>query len=385
VTWDLHPTNVNTGLPLEGVRVLDLSRVLAGPLCAMVVGDLGADVIKVESPEGDPVRALAPPYFGNDATYYLSVNRHRRNVVANLRNEEDFRRVGELVKRADAVIENFLPRQYRSLGIERLRALNPECVWVSITPASEGGPVADQPSFDALAQARSGLMGVTGEADGDATKVGAPVADVITGLYAAVGLLSGLFARTQGAGGHRYEAPLLESTMSALINQAQGFLSTGQNPQRLGNDHPSIAPYGPVATADGSILVAVGTDPQYQSLVNALGESELLAHPEWLVNVARVESRAALGAVLSRVFSTKTTEEWLTVLERAGVPCAPILDVAGAFSQRQITHGDFVGVMDTPSGESRVTRTPLRLDGRRPPIRRGPRALGEDTNELFVD
>src|SRR5208282_4102793 len=156
MTWTLDPANVGTGLPLEGVRVLDLSRVLAGPLCAMVVGDLGADVIKVEGPEGDPVRALAPPRFGDDATYYLAVNRHRRNVVADLRDPKDFDRVAELVRLADAVVENYLPSQVTALGIDRLRTLNPECVWVSITPATVGGPVADQPSFDLLAQARSG-------------------------------------------------------------------------------------------------------------------------------------------------------------------------------------------------------------------------------------
>jgi crotonobetainyl-CoA:carnitine CoA-transferase CaiB-like acyl-CoA transferase len=383
VTWDIDSTNVGTGLPLEGVRVLDLSRVLAGPLCAMVVGDLGADVIKVESLEGDPVRGLAPPYFGSDATYYLSVNRHRRNVVADLRNEEDFRRVGELVKLADAVVENYLPRQYDSLEIEKLRALNPDCVWVSITPASEGGPLADQPSFDLLAQARSGLMGVTGESDGVPSKVGAPVADVVTGLYAAVGLLSGLFARTKGRAGQRYEAPLLESAMSALINQAQSYLSTGENPQRLGNDHPSIAPYGPVKSADGHVLLAVGTDAQYRALVSVLDDLELSERKEWLENGSRVESRVQLGDVLQRIFVTQSTAGWLTVLEEARVPCAPILDVAGAFTQEQITQGDFVGDMATPSGATRAMKSPLRIDGHRPPIRRGPRALGQDTDEVL--
>jgi len=385
VTWDLDPTNVGTGLPLEGVRVLDLSRVLAGPLCAMVVGDLGADVIKVEGPDGDPVRSMSPPSFAGDATYYLSVNRHRRNVVADLRNEEDFRRVGELVKVADAVIENYLPRQYENLGIERLRALNPECVWVSITPASKGGPLANLPSFDLLAQARSGLMGVTGDAEGVPSKVGAPIADVVTGLYGAIGLISGLYARAKGRPGGHYEAPLLESAMSALINQAQGFLSTGVNPERLGNDHPSIAPYGPVRTADGYLLLAIGTDAQYDSLVRILGDARLSAKHEWATNAARVAARAALGQILSESFARETTDEWLSRLEAAGVPSAPILDVEGAFAQDQVTLGDFVGVMSTSGGDTRAMKTPLRLDGQRPGIRRGPRALGEDTDELLRD
>jgi len=382
VTWDLDPTNIGTGLPLEGVRVLDLSRVLAGPLCAMVVGDLGADVIKVEGPDGDPVRAMAPPSFAGDATYYLSVNRHRRNVVADLRDPEDFRLVGELVKMADAVIENYLPRQYDALGIERLRALNPGCVWVSITPASKGGPLANLPSFDLLAQARSGLMGVTGDAGGTPSKVGAPIADVVTGLYGAIGLVSGLFARAQGRGGGHYEAPLLECAMSALVNQAQGFLSTGVNPERLGNDHPSIFPYGPVKTADGYLLLAVGTDAQWESLVRVLGDARLVEH-EWTTNAGRVATRDALGEILTENFMRLSTDEWLSRLATAGVPSAPILDVKGAFGQDQVTGGDFVGTMSTPGGETRAMKTPLRVDGQRPGIRRGPRALGEDSEELL--
>jgi crotonobetainyl-CoA:carnitine CoA-transferase CaiB-like acyl-CoA transferase len=383
--WRLDPTNVGTGLPLEGVRVLDLSRVLAGPLCAMVAGDLGADVIKVEGPGGDPVRSLAPPRFGNDATYYLAVNRHRRNVVADLRNPEDFVRVTELVRLADAVVENYLPSQFRSLGIDRLRTANPDCVWVSITPATVGGPVADQPSFDLLAQARSGIMGVTGEPDGPPTKVGAPIADVVTGLYGAIGLLAGLFARLQGRPGRHFEAPMLESTMSALVNQAQGYLAGGVNPTRLGNDHPSITPYGPVTTADGFIVLAIGTDQQFARLVEVLDDAELADRTSWSDNAARVQHRDELRGELNRIFVTRSTEEWLGVLARSGVPHAPILDVAGAFDQEQIRDGDFVGLMSTPGGEVSTMRSPLVIDGARPTVRRGPRKMGEDSVEIFGD
>jgi crotonobetainyl-CoA:carnitine CoA-transferase CaiB-like acyl-CoA transferase len=385
MTWDLDPTNVGTGLPLEGVRVLDLSRVLAGPLCAMIAGDLGADVIKVEAPGGDPVRSLAPPRFGDDATYYLAVNRHRRNVVADLREARDFERVAALVRLADAVVENYLPSQFSSLGIDRLRAANPECVWVSITPASLGGPVADQPSFDLLAQARSGIMGVTGEPDDDPTKVGAPIADFVTGLYGAVGLLAGLYARLAGRPGRHFEAPMLESTMSALVNQAQGYLATNVNPTRLGNDHPSITPYGPVTTSDGFILLAVGTDAQFVRLVEVLGDAELSAHRSWSQNARRVMERDELRSELNRIFSAHSTDDWLQTLATSGVPHAPILDVAGAFDQAQIRNGDFVGTMATPAGEVATMRTPLVIDGARPRVRRGPRRLGEDTDDIFGD
>jgi len=385
MNWPIDPTNVGTGLPLEGVRVLDLSRVLAGPLCAMIAGDLGADVIKVEAPGGDPVRSLAPPRFGDDATYYLAVNRHRRNVVADLRNPRDFERVADLVRLADAVVENYLPNQFRSLGIDRLRTTNPDCVWVSITPATIGGPVADQPSFDLLAQARSGIMGVTGETDGPPTKVGAPIADVVTGLYGAIGLLAGLFARLQGRPGRHFEAPMLESTMSALVNQAQGYLAVGANPARLGNDHPSITPYGPVTTADGFILLAVGTDQQFARLVDVLDDTEFSSRTSWSDNAARVRHRDELRDELNRIFVTRSTDDWLGVLGRSGVPHAPILDVARAFDQEQIRGGDFVGRMDTPGGEVSTMRTPLVIDGARPKVRRGPRRMGEDSVEIFGD
>jgi crotonobetainyl-CoA:carnitine CoA-transferase CaiB-like acyl-CoA transferase len=383
MTWTLDPTNVGTGLPLEGLRVLDFSRVLAGPLCTMIVGDLGADVIKVESPAGDPVRSLAPPQFGDDATYYLAVNRHRRNVVADLRDAKDFAAVAELVQLADAVVENFLPSQILALGVERLRALNPECVWVSVTPATTGGPLADQPSFDLLAQARSGLMGVTGEPDGPPGKVGAPLADVVTGLYAAVALLSGLYAKSRGRAGRHFEVPLLESTMSALINQAQGYLSTNVNPPRLGNDHPSIAPYGPVTTADGFLLLAVGTDAQFAKLVDLLSDPMLIENAQWHSNAGRVANRDELLASLNRVFVAHDTAYWTAKLADSGVPHAPILGVAQAFAQEQIVNGDFVGTMSAPAGQTRAMRTPLRIDGQRPTIRRGPRALGQDTNDVF--
>ena len=384
MVWDIDPSNRGTGLPLEGVRVLDLSRVLAGPLCAMIAGDLGADVIKVESPDGDPVRSLAPPRFGADATYYLAVNRHRRNVVADLRKAADFEHVAKLVEVADVVVENYLTSQVRSLNIDGLRARNPECVWISITPATSGGPLADLPSFDLLAQARSGLMGVTGESDGPPTKVGSPLADVVTGLYGAIAMLAGLYARSLNRPGRHFEAPLLESTMSALVNQAQGFLATGVNPRRLGNDHPSIAPYGPVTTSDGLLLLAVGTDQQFARLVTVLGDERLSLDP-WASNDERVAGRDILRSVLNEIFVERSSAHWLGVLEGSDVPYAPVLDVAGAFAQEQIREGDFVGEMSSPAGPLTTMRTPLLIDGVRPSIRGGPRRQGEDTESIFDD
>jgi len=386
VIWPLDPRNVGTNLPLEGLRVLDFSRVLAGPLIGMIAGDLGADVIKVEGPSGDPVRSMAPPTLHGLATYYIAVNRHRRNVVADLTNDHDRRAIAALIGEADAVIENFLPSQYEALNIGALRALNPDCVWVSVTPASSGTALAAEPSFDLLAQARSGLMGVTGNPESGPTKVGAPLADVVTGLYGTIGLLTGLLAKARQRPGRHFEAPLLESTMSALINQAQGYLSTGVSALLLGNEHPSIHPYGPVTTADGQLLLAIGTDGQFARLVAVVDDDSLTAGAaEWRSNAERVADRENLRSTLNAAFSRATTAQWETRLEGQGIPFAPIASIREAFEQDTIRSGDFVTTMTTPGGQTSVMRSPLRIDGVRPDVRFGPEALGQSTDALLGD
>jgi crotonobetainyl-CoA:carnitine CoA-transferase CaiB-like acyl-CoA transferase len=348
----------------------------------MIAGDLGADVVKVEPPGGDPVRRYAPPSYGSDATYFLAVNRHRRNVVADLRSPIDRTAVERLIGCADAVVDNFLPAQAEELGVAAMRADNPDVVWISVTAASSGGPLADLPSFDLLAQARSGLMGVTGEPSGDPMKVGAPIADVVTGLYGATALLAGLFARTVGRPGRHFEAPLLESAITALVNQAQGYLATGFAAERLGNHHPSIAPYGPVHAADGIVLLAVATESQFARLVELL-EDRRLSDPTFATNDERVRRRDELQRILDAAFAVDTCERWLGRLRAAEIPAAPVLDVAGALAQEQVAGGDLIATCDSPGGPLRVVSTPLRIDGVRPPVRRGPRSLGEDQTELM--
>jgi crotonobetainyl-CoA:carnitine CoA-transferase CaiB-like acyl-CoA transferase len=381
VLWELDESITDHSLPLAGIRILDFSRVLAGPLCAMIAGDLGADVIKVEGPSGDPVRRLAPPVFGEDATYYLAVNRHRRNVVADLSNPEHRVLIETLLSEADGVVENFLPHQAREFGIDEWRAQFPDLVWVTVSPASRGGPLSTLPAFDLLAQAQSGLMGVTGEPDGEPMKAGSPIADVITGLYAAIGLVTGLFARARGKSARHFEAPLLESVMSALVNQAQGFLATGVEPERTGNDHPSIAPYGPVRARDGYVLLTVGTDTQFARLAELLGAREL-DDERFSSNAGRVRHRADIRQILDRYFGVDTVANWLPRLAEAQVPHAPIESVSSAFAQPHIASGTFVGETEAPGGRVRMMRSPLSINGQRPTIRSGPRRLGQDS-ELF--
>ena len=383
--WPDDVASTGTGLPLEGVRILDLSRVLAGPLAAMVLGDLGADIIKVEQPSGDPVRRMGPPSIGETATYYLSVNRNRRSVVADLTSPEGRRLVARLAASADAVVENFLPSQAEALGIVELRDSLPDLVWVTVAPAAFGGPLGDQPAFDLLAQARSGLMGVSGTPESGPMKTGAPVADVVTGLYAAIGLLSGLLELKlrPGSRGRRIEAPLLESTVTLLINQTAGFLGTGAVPRLLGNDHPSIVPYAPYRTADRDILLAVGTEPQWARLVEVLGVPALATDARFARNGERVTHRDELRVELETALGTRSCLEWLEVLSASGVPCAPVNDVPAALSQEQVATGDLLTEVVLEDGSTTgMVLTPLRIDGRRPGVRRRPPGLGEHTDEV---
>jgi crotonobetainyl-CoA:carnitine CoA-transferase CaiB-like acyl-CoA transferase len=382
--WPNDPASLGTGLPLEGVRILDLSRILAGPLCVLVAADLGADVIKVEAPgHGDQVRAFAPPSFGADATYFLSVNRNRRSVALDLGTSEGRTVVESLARCADAVVENFLPHQLEAFALHKLRDELSDVVWVSIRGAASTGPLADAPSFDLLAQARSGLMSVTGTPDGPPLKVGAPVADVITGLYATAALLAGLYARAaKGGAAHRFEVPLLEATITGLVNQAQGYLVTGIDPGRLGNDHPNIAPYEPIDTADGSLVVAVATAAQFVALCGAIGAPELTVDARFATNAARVQHREELRAALVERFASRTTAEWADVLVGVGVPCGPVHTVASALHDPQLRDGGLIAEARTAAGTFEMLRSPIRVDGDWLPIRRPPPGLDDDGDEI---
>jgi crotonobetainyl-CoA:carnitine CoA-transferase CaiB-like acyl-CoA transferase len=382
--WPEDESSLRTGLPLEGVRVLDLSRVLAGPLAAMVVGDLGADVIKVEQPTGDPVRAMGPPWLDGDATYFLAVNRNRRSVIADLTTTEGRELVRRLASSADAVIENFLPSQAESLGVATMRDELSEVVWVTVAPAASGGPLADEPAFDLLAQARSGLMGVSGSEASGPMKAGAPIADVITGLYAAVGLLAGLLDWARAGGpARRIEAPLLESTITALVNQAAGYLATGDAPRLLGNDHPSLAPYGPYSTSDLEILIAAGTESQWQRLVEVLGSPSLAGDERFRTNSERVAHRSELRSELEEQLITADCATWIDRLTAGGVPCAPVNDVPAALQQEQVASGDLIGEVELASGAvTKMVLSPLLVDGRRPGVRLPPPDLGEHTSDI---
>ncbi len=360
--------------PLSGIRVLDLSRVLAGPYCAMVLADLGADVLKVERPgRGDDTRHWGPPFHGDDAAYFFAVNRDRRSLALDLTGAAGRAVVARLVQAADVVVENFLPRHLDALGLTELRD-GATAVWVSVRGAGGDGPDGDQPGYDVMAQARSGLMSVTGTSE--PTKVGVAVADVVTGLYAAVGALAGLLSRTP----LRVEVGLLEAAVSLLVNQASNALVGGAVPSYAGNDHPNIAPYGPVLCRDRPLVLGAGNDAQFHALAGAVG---LVVQAGWETNAGRVADRAALAGALTQVLAAKDAADWVPLLRAAGVPAAPVQDLGQLPRDPQVVATGLLQVLPHPAGAVTLVGSPLRLDGARPRIRHAPPLIGQHTEEIL--
>ena len=314
--------------PLEGVVVADFTRVLAGPYCTMLLADLGATVIKVEGPGGDETRHWRPPAREEESTYYLSINRNKRAIDLDLADPADLEVARALAARADVVFENFRPGGLDRFGLDYglVRMANPAVVYVSITGFGSASAV---PGYDVLAQALSGLMSVTGAADGPPTKAGVAIVDVITGLHAGIGALAALRHRDATGEGQHVEVNLLASALSALVNQSGAFALAGVTPGRLGNDHPSIYPYGPFPTADGDLVIAIGNDGQFRRLCEALG---LELDPRFAQAPDRSARRDELGPVLVEALAARDAKTWFDIFSAHGVPCAPILDIGEAFA-----------------------------------------------------
>ena len=360
--------------PLAGARVLDLSRVLAGPYCCMVLADLGADVVKVERPlVGDDTRHWGPPFHGDDAAYFFAVNRDRRSLALDLATPPGAATVRRLIAEADVVVENFLPRHLVSLGLADLHE-SADAVWVSVRGAGGDGPDGDKPGYDVMAQARGGLMSVTGTTE--PTKVGVAVVDVVAGLYAAIGALAGLVARRP----LRVEIGLLEAAVSTLVNQASNALIGGVVPGPTGNDHPNIVPYGPLPCADTVLVLGAGNDVQFAALCSALG---VAPEPEWATNAGRVDDRLRVLATLGGAARRRSAREWADILAERGVPCAPVQDLGQLPSDPQLVATGQLSTLPHPAGPVTLVGSPFRLDGVRPRPFRAPPLLGEHT-ALFL-
>ncbi len=376
--------------PLDGLRVLDLSRVLAGPLCTMVLGDLGARVIKVERPgTGDDTRTWGPPWAqgpdGREAAYYLCVNRNKHSAAADLKSEEGRALVRRLAREADVVVENFAPGMLDAwgLGYADLSRDNPGLVFCTITGYGSDGPEAGRPGYDFAVQARTGWMAVTGDPDGAPTKAGVAIVDVLTGQNAAVAILAALRERERSGQGQRVEVALFDSALAGLINVTQAALVTGNEPRRWGNAHPTIVPYQAFEGADRAFVVAVGNDAQWRKLCAAIGADALGADARFATNPGRIEHRGeVVGALVDR-FRTRPAAEWLGMMEAAGVPCAPVQSVGEALADPVLTERDGAWPMEGATyGTVPTVASPLRLS-RTPAALRAPApALGEHTERI---
>jgi crotonobetainyl-CoA:carnitine CoA-transferase CaiB-like acyl-CoA transferase len=373
--------------PLTGLRVLDLSRVLAGPYCTMILGDLGAEVVKIEEPKrGDDSRLWGPPWIGGESAYFLSVNRNKRSVTINLKQDAGRELLLQLVGVSDVLVENMRPGKMDSLGLtdEILRQANPRLIHASISAFGRTGPRRTQPGYDFVVQALGGLMSITGESDGEPMKVGVAIVDVVAGLYSAIGILAAVAARDRVGKGEHIEVSLFDADLSMLVNVVQNYLATGVEPVRFGNGHPNIVPYQTFAAADRPIAIAAGSDTQWQRLSEVLGCAELGNDPRFASNDARVQHRAELLAAISPAIASRASAELLAALVAADVPCAPVNTVPEAVAD---PHGQamIATVEHARAGEVKLVRSPLRLGGRTLNPNGPPPMLGEHTDEILSE
>jgi crotonobetainyl-CoA:carnitine CoA-transferase CaiB-like acyl-CoA transferase len=372
--------------PLAGVHVLDLSRVLAGPLATMTLGDLGADVIKVELPgEGDDTRHWGPPFAGDDAAYFLSLNRNKRSVELDLKSQEGVDAVRRLAASSDVLIENFRPGLMASLGLalEDLREASPGLITCSLTAFGDDAPdAASRPGYDIIVQALSGLMSVTGEPDGEPTKAGVALLDVITGLYATIGILAALRERQTTGRGRHVSVSLFDASVAAMVNQAANFLIGGIVPRAMGSQHPNIVPYQVFHASDRPFILAAGNDRIFIRTCEVLGHPEWAKDPRFATNQGRVLNRDEIVSALAGVFVTRTAGEWLALLEEAAVPSSPIRALDEVFSSPE---GKAViqAMDDETRGSLQLVADPIRFDGKVMPARRPPPLLGEHNDELL--
>jgi len=385
--------------PLTGVRVLDLSRVLAGPWAGQLLADLGADVVKVEKPgAGDDTRAWGPPYLkdaeGRDtpeATYFLCANRNKRSVAIDIATPEGQAQVRALAQQADVVLENFKVGGLERYGLDyaSLKEANPRLVYCSITGFGQTGPYAARAGYDFLIQGMGGLMSVTGQPDGEPgagpQKVGVALTDIMTGLYATIAVQAALAERNTSGLGQHIDLALLDVQIACLANQASNYLAGGLVPRRMGNAHPNIVPYQAFPTADGDIILAVGNDGQFAKLCAVAGHPEWSSDPRYASNAQRVANRAVLVPLLRQATVMRTSAEWISALEAAGVPCGPINRIDEVFADPQvIARGLQISLPHTLAGQVPLVANPIRLSGSPVAYQRPPPLLGQHTDEVLA-
>lgn len=374
----------DAALPLAGIRVLDFSHALAGPYCTMLLADLGADVAKIESPKGDQTRFWGPPFIDGESSYFLSINRNKRSVVLDLKSRRGIADARALATAADIVVENFKPGAMSRLGLDAssLRDLKPALIYASISGYGQNQPTLA--GYDQIAQGTSGMMSINAPPDAGPTKVGIPIGDISSGMFATHAILASLFERERTGRGRYIDVALNDSLLALMTYQAGRLFATGRSPKSDGNHHATIAPYGSFAASDGFINLAVGSDEQFTRFAEAIGQPALAQEPRFATNALRQGARDELTAIIESRLKQRTRAEWLEVLERAEIPAGPILDLGEAFddalAQRR---GMRIEVQHPSAGRIKQVAPPWKLDGGSLPIRRPPPRLGEHTDEVM--
>jgi len=380
---------------LSGFRVLDLSRILAGPWASQMLADLGADVIKIERPgAGDDTRGWGPPYMPDEsgeptteAAYFQSANRGKQSVCIDMSKPEGQVLIKDLAKHCDVLIENFKVGGLKKYGLEyeALKTVNPKLVYCSITGFGQTGPYAERAGYDFMIQAMGGMMSVTGAADGEPMKIGVALADVLTGLYAANAIQAALIHQLRTGEGQYIDMALLDVQVATLANQAMNYLATGNNPTRLGNAHPNIVPYQAFGTADGFMILAVGNDAQFQRFCELAGQPELAEDERFKQNSARVKHRHELVPQVTEIMLKQTTDDWLKELNQRGIPCGPINDIDQVFSDPQVQHRGMQQTLNHPTaGTVSSVGNPIKLSSTPVEYDRAPPVLGQDTDEVLT-
>ena len=379
----------NTELPLSGYRVLDLSRILAGPYCTMILGDQGAEVIKVERPDiGDDTRTWGPPFAGGESAYYLCCNRNKKSIAIDLKNPKGVELVRELAKVSDVLVENFTPGLMKRFGLdfETLRQINPRLVYASITAYGQDGPYRDRPGYDMVLSAVGGLMFITGEKDGNPCKVGVAITDVLTGVYASGAITSALLWRERSGKGQCLDISLLDVQVSGLANIASNYLVAGKEATRWGTAHESIIPYQVFQTKDRPIAIAVANQKLWINFCKLVGKEEWLNDPRFESNPKRVENREVLLPLIDDLFTQKTCDEWMTLLVRAAIPCGPVNDMQHLFADPQVQHRNMIAEVPHPTiGTLRLAGLPIKYTETPGSIRLHPPLLGEHTDIVLAE
>ena len=373
--------------PLAGVKVLDLTRVLAGPYCTMFLGDLGAEVVKIEQPEvGDDTRAWGPPFVGGESAYFLCINRNKKSVTLDLKSNQAVGLLRRLAEGADVLVENFRPGTMERLGLgeRELRAVNPRLIYASLSGFGADGPMKDWPGYDLIIQAWGGLMSVTGMPDGEPTKVGVAIVDIVAGLMLGKAILAALFARERTGVGQKLETSLLEAEVACLINAGSNYLVGGVVPGRWGNAHPNIVPYQSFKSRDSYLVIGVAGEAIWRRFCQAIGMVGLADNPRFARNPQRVEHRGELIDILTEIFLQRDTAAWVTLLIDAGVPCAPVQTIDQVFHAPQVIAREMVVEVSHPTaGTLRMAGLPVKFSGTPASIRLAPPLLGQHTAEVL--